>query len=314
MISVIMLAHNREDYIGSAVESVLRQTYDDFELIIIDNNSRDSTAKLLRKYAGQDNRVRLFERADSNIGAGRNLGLLNACGDYFTFIDDDDYCAPDYLEFLLDLATEYQADIAVSGSFYDMDGELKPKYVFDELVLCSREQAVANFLLRRYFNSGNPTKLFKRTSAICGVRYPEAGRYDDIHTIYKFFAAVGGQKTAVAAKGEPKYIFRRHGTNNSTAALDFSKLTPEWLTEYLSAYKERTKYIMSVAPSLAGLAIWSEWSYMISMVEKINRFALTDCSSQLEYMRSELRRNKTQFLSAEWTRGFEREWMEEYMK
>lgn len=314
MISVILLTYNREAFVGEAIESVLNQTFRDFELIVIDNNSTDNSAELLREYAEQDKRIRLFKRTDNNIGAGRNLGLENTKGEYFTFIDDDDYCETDYLSFLLDLAESNDADIAVCGSAYDLNGEIKPKYVFDELVLCDREQAVANFLFRKYFNSGNPTKLFRRTPDICTIGYSESGKYDDIHTMYKFFAAAGKQRTAVAAKGEPKYVFRRHAENNSVATLDFSKLTPEWLTEYLSAYRERTKYISEKVPALAQLASWSEWSYMISMVEKINQYAVLNCSAQLEYMISELSCNRNQFLSAEWTRDFEKEWMETYIK
>lgn len=313
MISVIMLTYNRKDFVGKAVESILNQNFWDFELIIIDNNSTDHSAELLRKYAEQDKRIRLLRRADSNIGAGRNLGLDQAKGEYFTFVDDDDYCETDYLGFLLDLAETNDADIAVCGSSYDLNGEIKPKYVFDELILCDREQAVANFLLRRYFNSGNATKLFRRTLDICRIRYSERGKYDDIHTMYKFFAAAGERRVAVAAKGAPKYIVRRHAANNSAATLDFSRLTPEWLNEYLLAYWERTKYIGEKVPTLAPLALWSEWSYMISMVEKISRYAISNCSAQLEYMTSELRGNRNQFLSAEWTRDFEKEWMEAYI-
>lgn len=314
MISVIMLAHNRADFMCFSIESILKQTYSEFELIIIDNNSTDSTADILASYRQKDNRIRTLKRQDGNIGAGRNLGLDNAKGEFFTFFDDDDYCEPDYLEFLHKLAVIHDADIAVCGSSYDINGEIKPKYVFDELVLCDRHQAVENFLLRKYFNSGNPTKLFRRTQEISNIRYSENGKYDDIHTMYKFFAAAGQQPFAVAARGEAKYVFRRHGANNSTATLNFEKLTPEWLNEYLAAYLERTEYISEKLPALSKLARWSKWSYMISMVEKINRFALSDCSVQLEYMIAQLLPNKDEFVSAKWTRDFEKEWIKEYVK
>ncbi|GHU41368.1 hypothetical protein FACS1894111_03550 [Clostridia bacterium] len=313
MISVIMLAYNRANYIRYAIESVLKQTYRDFELLIIDNNASDGTSEVLREYEKKDERIRLFKRTDSKIGAGRNLGLENISGEYFTFVDDDDYCEADYLSFLHNLAETYNADITVCGSYYDTKGEITPKYVFDETILCKREQAITNFLLRRYFNNGNPTKLFRRTPAISAIRYPENGQYDDIHTMYKFFSATGEQPIAVAAKGEPKYIVRRHMANNSSATLDFSKLTPEWLSEYLTAYRKRTEYISVKFSSLAELVVWSEWSYMISMVEKINRFSLANCSSQLVDMTAELKYNRERFLSAEWTRDFEKEWIKEYI-
>jgi len=305
-ISVIMLVHNREEYVAQAIESVLGQTFKDFEFIIIDNASTDKSMEIVNEYASNDSRIRIFQNVNSNIGSGRNMGLDKVQGEFFTFIDDDDYCTSDYLEFLLNLAQTYCADIAICGSSYNMDGEIRPKYTFEELVLCNREEAITYFLLRKYFNNGNPTKLFRKTSEIEQIRYPEEGNYDDIYTMYKFFVAAN----TVVAKGEAKYIFRRHHNNNSSATLNHEKITPEWLDEYLKVYKERTDYISQMVPELSELAKWSEWSFMISMVEKIKRLKLSDCYVQLEYMLAELQKNCEKFKQAEWTRNFEREWME----
>ena len=308
-ISVIMLAHNREKYVGQAIESILSQTFGDFEFIIVDNASTDDSAQIAINYKKRDSRIRIYKNDTANIGSGRNLGLDNAAGEYFTFIDDDDYAKPDYLKFLLNLAEEYGADIAVCGSEYDFGCEIRPKYVFDETVVCDRNMAVEYFLLRKYFNSGNPTKLFRRTAAINKVRFPEAGRYDDIHTMYRFFCAA----ERVAAKGEPMYVVRRHEANNSTATLKHEKITPGWLDEYLVAYRERTRYISLKIPELSEVAKWSELSFMISMVEKITRLHLTECRVYCREMAEELRLRRDEFLAAKWTRDFEREWMKAYI-
>ena len=111
-ISVIMLAHNREKYIAQAIESILGQTFTDFEFIIVDNDSTDGSAEIARAYQKRDSRVSVYANDTANIGAGRNLGLSRARGEYFTFIDDDDYARPDYLKFLLNLAEEHGADIS----------------------------------------------------------------------------------------------------------------------------------------------------------------------------------------------------------
>jgi len=313
-ISVIMLTHNREKFLSRAIESILAQDFTDFELIIIDNNSMGNSGKIIAAYSKKDSRIRYFRRCDKSIGAGRNLGIEKSQGTFFTFVDDDDYAATDYLSFLHNLAAKHGADIAVCGSSYDINGKIKPKYTFDELSLCTRDQAVTNFLLRRYYNSGNATKLFRKNGEISEIRYPVHVQYDDIHTMYRFFAATGNQAVAVAAQGEAKYFVCRHGLNNSKAAKEHSTLSPEWLEEYLDAYRERTAYISRKMPNLSALAAWSEQSFMISMVEKINRYSISECAGYSELMRENLRWSYDGFLAAEWTRDFEREWMETYVK
>lgn len=311
-ISIIMLMHNREKYVGQAIESILAQTFSDFEFIIIDNKSTDASANIAAGY--DDSRISIYKNTNSNIGSGRNLGIAKARGEYFGFIDDDDYAKPDYLGFLVGLAEKHGADIAVCGSEYDFDGTIKPKYVFDEMVLCGRAKAVEYFLLRKYFNSGNPTKLFRRTGKIAEVKFPEQGRYDDIHTMYRFFCATGGQPVAVAAKGEPLYVVRRNTENNSAATLEHKAITPGWLDEYRAAYRERTAYISALIPALGKVAKWSELSFMISMVEKITRLSLSDCAEYRREMAEELKTHRVEFLSAKWTRDFEKEWMEAYIR
>lgn len=314
-ISVVMLIHNREKYVGQAIESILSQTFGGFDFIIVDNESTDASRLIAEEYQKKDGRIRIIKNDSANIGSGRNLGLTNATGEYFTFIDDDDYARPDYLKTLLTLAERYDADIAVCGSEYDFAGEIRPKYVFDETVLCSRDEAVEYFLLRKYFNSGNPTKLFRRTQAISDVRFLETGRYDDIHTMYRFFCAASREKhTAVAALGRPLYVFRRTAANNSRATLEHSSITPAWLDEYLSAYARRTRYIRQTIPCLSEVARYSELSFMISMVEKIHRLRLGDCLDHLENMTRELASERDEFMKSRWTRDFEREWMEAYIE
>lgn len=312
-ISVIMLVHNREDYVGKAVQSILSQSFKDFELIIVNNCSTDGSMKIVKEYQKKDSRVWTFDSTTENIGAGRNLGLSKATGKYFTFVDDDDYCMPDFLKTLYQLAEEYNADLSVCGSYYDIEGEIKPKYVYDELLIFNKIEAMTDFLLRKHFNNGNPTKLFRRTTEICKVNYNESGKYDDIHTMYRFFMALGNKESAVVAKGKPMYCFRRHCLNNSNATLDFQRLSPEWLKEYACAYNERTVYIGQKMPELTALARYTEWSWMISMVEKIHRFSLENCREQLEYMENVLRKNKEEFYRSKWIRDFEREWIKKYI-
>ena len=99
-VSVIMLTYNRETLVGRAIESILAQSMEDFEYIIVDNGSTDKSGEIAEEYAKKDARIRVLHIPKSNIGTGRNAGLDAAKGEYVTFIDDDDTAEPDMLEFL----------------------------------------------------------------------------------------------------------------------------------------------------------------------------------------------------------------------
>ena len=121
-ISVIMLTYNRENLVGNMIESILAQTFRDFEFVIVDNGSTDRSGAVADEYAARDARIRVIHRARGNIGSGRNTGLDAARGEYIAFIDDDDWLETDYLQFLLNLIEENDADIAMcsaAGREYD---------------------------------------------------------------------------------------------------------------------------------------------------------------------------------------------------
>ena len=310
-ISVIMLTYNRDALIARAIKSILNQTYQDFELIIVNNGSTDNSGHIADEYARKDSRIQVIHRERGNIGSGRNAGLDTANGEYITFIDDDDYAEPDYLEFLYNLVIIHNADIAVCGSSKEENGEKLPNgiYSYAEKFVMDAEQATVNFLWRKLYNAAMPTKLIRR-ELFNDIRFSDIGSYDDITTTYRYFA---NAKTVVA-HGLPKYCFYRHPGNNSSAATKHYLLNPVQLNEYLAAFSERTKYISKVLPQLHGLAIYSEWSYMISMIEKIHRYELTNCNEPLEYMRAVLITHWNEFYNGKYIIEFEKEWMNKYVK
>ena len=308
-ISVIILTYNRETLVARAIESILAQTFSDFELIIVDNGSSDRSGAIADEYAVKDNRVKVIHRERGNIGSGRNAGLDAAKGEYVAFVDDDDWAEPDFLEFLHNLAVENSADIAVCGSWWQLEnGGIKPKYIFDELLLHDAETAVIDTILRKHYNSASPTKLYARY-LFDEISFSNQGKYDDISTTYKLFA--NASLTAVHGKG--KYYFSRHGGNNSDPATKHRLLNPEQLTEYLFAFSERTEYLSRVLPNIAEFAKWSEWSYMISMVEKIKRYGSANCNKPLAFMLRELKQNRDEFLRFSFTQEYEKQWMERFI-
>jgi glycosyltransferase involved in cell wall biosynthesis len=300
MISVIMLTYNRETLVSRAIESILAQTYRDFEFIIVDNGSSDRSGAIADEYAAKDARVRVIHRARGNIGAGRNTGLDAAKGDYIAFVDDDDWAEPDFLAFLLGLITEYDADVAICGA---------TDKAFDEKKKMTAEESLIELMWRKKYNMAFPTKLFRRELAE-KLRFPEDGAYDDIALMYRLLAEA---KRGVAYHGLPKYTFYRHEGNNSAWTTNHELLDAATLDEYLHAYRTRTEWLSGIFPNSAAAFRYFEWSFMISMVEKINRLKLKGCEKQLEAMTRELTEHRDEFLACPEILGFEKEWMGRYI-
>ncbi len=298
-VSVIMLTYNRQELVSRAIESILNQTFRDFEFIIVDNGSSDQSGKIADKYAQQDSRVRVIHKKRGNIGSGRNAGLDAAQGEYIAFIDDDDWAEPDFLEFLLKLAEENQAGVSICGA---------ADKAFDAKKTMTAEEAVIELMWRKRYNMAFPTKLFRR-ELVDDLRFPEDGAYDDIALMYKLLAKAG----TVAYHGLPKYTFYRHEGNNSAWTTNHSLLTAETLDEYLSAYRTRTQWLSELFPNNAGVFRYFEWSFMISMVEKVHRLNIKGCERQLEAMEGELSAHKADFLARPEILDFEKEWMEKYV-
>lgn len=308
MISVIMLTYNRENMVGRAIESILNQTYQNFEFIIVDNGSTDQSGKIADSYAEKDSRIKVIHLPKSNIGTGRNTGLDMAKGDYVTFIDDDDTAEPDMLEFLHALAVECDADIALCGSYKEVNGEILPNCVFDEKLIMTPEEAVVTLLKRKKYNAAMPSKLLRK-ELFDKIRFRTEGKYDDITVVYKYFA----EAKRVIAYGKPKYCFWRHSGNNSAFTTNDSLLTPEQLDEYFEAFRERTIYLFNKLPKIADYAQYSEWSYMISMCNKIEKNHLEHCGKQLEFVKNELTLHYDEFYNSPYIEEFEKEFMQMYL-
>ncbi len=145
MISIIMIAFNVEPYIRQAIESVLAQTYKDFELIIVASPGKDKTVDICNEYATKDQRIKFITCPPKGEPDARNHGLEAVTGDYLGFVDSDDYVEPEMFERMLGNIQKYDADIAVCGRFFEYkNGTVKDKEA--DPVVMSPGEAIATTL------------------------------------------------------------------------------------------------------------------------------------------------------------------------
>ena len=122
-VSIIIPVYNNEKYVEKCIRSVMNQTFRDLEILVIDDGSTDKSGEILDHLAAEDKRIRLFHQENSGVAAARNKGLDSATGEYFTFVDGDDYIASDYIEKLHTCAVEKGVKMVICGlTHVDKDG------------------------------------------------------------------------------------------------------------------------------------------------------------------------------------------------
>lgn len=127
-ISVIVPVYQAENFLRSCVESVLRQTFSDWELLLIDDGCTDESGAICDAYAASDARIRVFHKPNGGVSSARNLGLEHACGNYIAFLDADDTFEPAALETLWNLCHETGADTAGCAHWNTTpDGQRSPE-------------------------------------------------------------------------------------------------------------------------------------------------------------------------------------------
>lgn len=160
-ISVIVPVYNTEKYLHKCVDSILAQTFTDFELLLIDDGSTDNSGKLCDEYAAKDNRVKVFHKKNGGVSRARNLGIDNAQGEYLSFIDSDDYIHPDIYAELVAIADKYNVDLVVS------DIELNGKVLMNKTPsLCKLDKEEIHNKVLPYFTQIDNTGAGAYTTMI----------------------------------------------------------------------------------------------------------------------------------------------------
>lgn len=122
-LSVVVPVYNVERYLRKCIGSILHQTIDGMEIIIVDDGSVDSCPQICDEYAEKDNRIHVIHQKNKGLVNARKTGSLLAAGKYITFVDSDDWIEPDMYKTMKKLAEEKDTDILITGYFYDINGK-----------------------------------------------------------------------------------------------------------------------------------------------------------------------------------------------
>ena len=169
LVSVIMPVYNAEKYLDRSISSIINQTYDNLEILLIDDCSTDNSYNILKEYAKKDKRIKVFHNQENqHVSETRNVGIRNSTGKYLYFIDSDDFIDNDYIEHLVNTAEKENADVVVNSEIY--------KYKYDK--------QHSNIILSPFNRIGNNNKILvlKSFLSVCNKIYKK-----DIQEKYDIF-------------------------------------------------------------------------------------------------------------------------------
>lgn len=189
-ISVIVPVYNVEKYLNKCIDSILSQTYNNIEVVLIDDESPDNCGVLCDDYAKQDPRIVVIHQKNAGVSAARNTGLKASTGAYIFFVDSDDYLPFDSIEKLYNSIIEYEADISIGIEEYfcykdNIESHWNRPFINPKNSFCMDEETALKELLRQvYFANSAWGKLYKKT-VFEGVFFPEGCSHEPKATIYK---------------------------------------------------------------------------------------------------------------------------------
>ena len=162
LISIVIPVYNAERYINKCIDSVLSQSYANWELLLIDDGSSDDSGRICDGYSKKDDRIRTFHKRNGGVGSARNVGIEQASGDFITFIDSDDWISSQYIADFV-RCNPQRKSIVVSGLITKTPSEEYVSFQYaDESTL---NEVTARDLIVRY----NLFHIFGRHSAAVGI-------------------------------------------------------------------------------------------------------------------------------------------------
>lgn len=131
MISLILPIYNVEEYLRACLESILNQSYKDYELLIVDDGSKDKSLDIVNEYKDKFKELKLLKQENKGVSEARNLALKHASGEYILFVDSDDFLREDMLEKLINIALETNSDVVISNYYLYYDKKDFIKFIKD---------------------------------------------------------------------------------------------------------------------------------------------------------------------------------------
>ena len=248
LISVVIPVYKVEEYIKRCIDSIITQTYENLEIILVDDGSPDNCPKICDEYAKKDKRVKVIHKENGGLSDARNAGIDIASGKYITFVDSDDYVTSDYVEYMYNILKKYDSQMATCQTLRvnSKDTEIKKiaNNFQEEIELMTARDLFYNILFAKKSDVSAYSKLYK-IELFDEIRYPKGVVYEDTATTYKLIEKCDkisvGNKECYLYCARPGSISKMKGFNKNE--VDYIRNTDEMLKHLKNKYPDLEKAI-----------------------------------------------------------------------
>ena len=242
-ISVIVPVYNSEAYLENCLNSIIQQTYQNLEIILVNDGSTDGSAAICQRYKIQDPRVKVYHKSNGGVGSSRNRALEAVTGDYILFVDNDDWLELDHIESLYHLLKKADADIAIGGHrvIYD-SGKIIEKETHENSVL-EPKKVLERILYDDGIDLSAWGKLYKRY-LFNDIKFPKGRLFEDSATTYMLVDKAN--KIAINSISKYNYIIRKNSISNA-------KFSPKKM-DLITSTREMSEYVKNKYPDLKNAA------------------------------------------------------------
>ena len=216
MVSIIVPVYQTEKYVGRCIESLVNQSYQDLEIVLIDDGSTDNSAAICRQWEAKDKRIRFFHHNNRGVSYTRNRGIEKSKGEYLLFLDSDDILCPDTVRNMVDFLEKYKADICICG--YEVVSEEGIKYFTPNIQGNIDQNVFRNHYFWDFYNThilhNIGTKMYKKAYIDSNnIRFKNSyAIYEDIIFCLEYLAVIH----EIAVLNETCYIYMKDNENSVT--------------------------------------------------------------------------------------------------
>lgn len=266
LISVIIPVYNVEKYLKKSIDSVLNQTFQNFEIILVDDGSTDNSGIICDEYAEKDNRIKVVHQKNAGVSVARNLGIEKSKGNYICFLDSDDWYSNNALEEFIKLITDFKADIAAISVFETSDEHTD--YMSENKINVFNNSEAMTQLFKNALVFGTAcNKLYKR-EIFNSIKFPKNLYWEDMYISLDVLINIS--KITWSKKA---CLYYRQQRKDSTTSSRFSKRN---LDEYYAI-----KHVEETTRKINRMDLWIKnnyrcLNYLMSTYIKIEKSEFLD--------------------------------------
>ena len=272
LISIIIPVYNVSNYLDKCLESICNQTYQNIEIITVNDGSKDDSLNILKKWKKKDSRITIIDKENGGLSSARNAGIEKATGKYIMFIDSDDFADKKFIEILYTNLKKYNKKISICNRYYYYeDGKKYLRFKDNNSIInMDLEEAFLNLLNFINFDMSAWAKLYAR-ELFNDIRFPEKKLSEDYYIMYKLFDKTDG--VVYTSKPLLYYLQQRKGsiTRNNKIIYD-----------YIIASKKQMEFICN---KYEKLSLYAKSAYCLSYFTVYNKLILNGGKADKKFIK-----------------------------